>query len=160
MTPVKKGFTLIELVMVIVILGILASMALPKFVNLKTNTIEKSEDSTVGSIKTAIQTVHLSYVVMGYEDSWPRDVPLALLQRSPKYIYWTTIGFPDNETWRYFTWGSGYYSFFCPHYNAISPLFVDIPTATKGRYYMYNFTSTEGYNVKPGDISLVANLGH
>ncbi|MBP8136054.1 MAG: prepilin-type N-terminal cleavage/methylation domain-containing protein, partial [Rhodoferax sp.] len=35
MKQVQRGFTLIELVMVIVILGVLAAVAIPKFVDLK-----------------------------------------------------------------------------------------------------------------------------
>ncbi|MFQ5861920.1 MAG: type IV pilin protein [Candidatus Brocadiales bacterium] len=36
----KKGFTLIELIMVIVILGIVAAVAVPKFLSLKTSATE------------------------------------------------------------------------------------------------------------------------
>lgn len=37
MKKMQSGFTLIELVMVIVILGVLAAIAIPKFVDLKTD---------------------------------------------------------------------------------------------------------------------------
>ncbi|MBK7546835.1 MAG: prepilin-type N-terminal cleavage/methylation domain-containing protein [Rhodoferax sp.] len=37
MKQVQRGFTLIELVMVIVILGVLAAVAIPKFVDLKSD---------------------------------------------------------------------------------------------------------------------------
>ena len=44
----NKGFTLIELIMVIVILGILAVVAIPRFANLSTNANASAEQGVVG----------------------------------------------------------------------------------------------------------------
>ncbi|MCC6709067.1 MAG: prepilin-type N-terminal cleavage/methylation domain-containing protein [Gammaproteobacteria bacterium] len=49
----KKGFTLIELVMVIVILGILAAVAIPKFVDLSGNALTASKAGMTGAVKSA-----------------------------------------------------------------------------------------------------------
>ncbi|GGP70818.1 type II secretion system protein [Shewanella saliphila] len=52
--PRQTGFTLIELVVVIIILGILAVVAAPKFINLKTDAHIAAINGAVGSIKTAV----------------------------------------------------------------------------------------------------------
>lgn len=51
--PGKRGFTLIELVMVIVVLGILAAVALPKFVDLSGEARLASVKTLAGAITSA-----------------------------------------------------------------------------------------------------------
>ncbi len=48
----QSGFTLIELVMVIVILGILAAAALPKFVNLRGEAQRAAVDGVAGALSS------------------------------------------------------------------------------------------------------------
>lgn len=53
MKQVQRGFTLIELVMVIVILGVLAAVAIPKFVDLKTDAEKAAVDGIAGALASA-----------------------------------------------------------------------------------------------------------
>lgn len=63
----QAGFTLIELIVVIVILGILAAVAVPKFINMKEEAFLSAMDGLVGAINSAATLTYAKAIISGVE---------------------------------------------------------------------------------------------
>ncbi|HIP14773.1 MAG TPA: prepilin-type N-terminal cleavage/methylation domain-containing protein [Sulfurimonas autotrophica] len=64
----RKAFTMIELVFVIVILGILAGVAIPKFAATRTDAQIAKGRSDIASIRSAILTDRQAHIIQGDHD--------------------------------------------------------------------------------------------
>ena len=81
-TTSQNGFTLIELIIVMVILGILAAVAVPKYMDSITNAEASAEDAVISSIRAGLKQAANNSLITGGRATWPSN-PFDALAEKP-----------------------------------------------------------------------------
>ena len=74
----RDAFTIVELVMVIVIIGLLAAVVIPKYGDIRTEAQDAAEQGTVAAVRTGIKLVHMTNLAQG-SDTYPGTLDSAVV---------------------------------------------------------------------------------
>ena len=97
----QSGFTLIELVIIIIILGILAAVAIPKYQDLSTEARDAAARSALGSMRSGIIIYYANEAVQTGTADWPdldslATVGVVMEQSIPSNPYQADANAPDS----------------------------------------------------------------
>ena len=97
----KNGFSLVELIMVMVIMGILAAVAIPKMSNVLDKAELNSEQAVVTQIWSGCESYANDKVLEDGNESWPYH-PLTVFGRTRNMLITLDLGIPDQDNeWQF-----------------------------------------------------------
>ncbi len=97
----NSGFTLIELVIIIVVLGILAAIAIPKYQDISSEAKEAACRGALGGLRSGITIFYANMAVTTGSADWPTGVNLNTIgsvmeQEVPENPYCDDANYPDS----------------------------------------------------------------
>ena len=98
----NKGFTLIELIMVTIILGILAAVAIPRYMTSVQKAEEAAEDAVISAIRAGLESHATEKLMENGRRSWPTN-PWDALETKPAGYATADADAADDGQWRFKT---------------------------------------------------------
>ena len=96
-TKSRNGFTLIELIIVMVILGIMAAVAVPRYLDSISNAEESAEDAVISAIRSGLKAAANDSLYTNGRASWPTNPFDALSEKPAGYSTDLTDADVDGE---------------------------------------------------------------
>ena len=96
-TNKKNGFTLIELIIVMVILGIMAAVAVPRYLDSISNAEASAEDAVISAIRSGLKQAANDSLYTNGRATWPTNPFDALSEKPSGYSTSETDAAVDGE---------------------------------------------------------------
>ena len=105
-TTSRNGFTLIELIIVMVILGIMAAIAVPRYLDSIENAEASAEDAVISAVEAGLKQYANNSLLTSGRATWPTNPFDALADKPAGYTNDNSLADDDGE-WTFWSGSSG-----------------------------------------------------